>query len=175
MKRLLRPQTLLIGTVALALLGWSGMSASGARLGSHGTARVELVQSSHEAQKRAQEPAEQQNEVLENENEDEDVDQVEDENEEKNENPAPPTAAPTTTVTSRTFILVGGTVMFTCTNNRLSLNSAVPAAGFGVETETEDGGQEIKVRFENDAHRSEIRAECVSGQVQATRIREESR
>lgn len=180
MKRIFSPQILIVGTAALALLGWSTVSAaSGSFAGRHHAVQpaslhaessVESPEASPSAEPEAQnQPAEpteapaqaapeEQNEAPEAEDE--------------NENPAPPAAAPT--VMSRTFELVGGTVTFTCTGSTISLDSAVPASGFSVETETEDGGQQIKVRFESDTHRSEVEATCVAGQVQATEIREES-
>lgn len=198
MKRLLRPEIVIVGTAALALLGWSTVgAATGSR--SHGVA-IHQVSSDHEAtpnataepehetpapvvNQPAPEPVD--NETAENENEaaEEANEAAEDANEpaenepaenEPAENPAPPTVAPPPTTSSRTFSLVGGTVTFMCTGNSISLSSAVPAAGFSVETDSEDGGQQIEVKFESDAHKSEIRAACVGGQVQATEIREES-
>ena len=178
MKGLLRPRYIIIGMLALALLAWpTALSAATARIGSHGSARDAVLQQVEHSRATSASP-----EALEQEQPevDEDQDEVEDEaanqeeveDQEEVENQVPPTQPPT--VTSRTFSLIGGTVTFRCTGNVISLGSAVPNAGFSVETEREDGGQEIKVRFESDAHRSEIRAECVGGQVQATELREES-
>lgn len=175
MKHLLRPHILIVGAAVLALLGWSTVSAATGALGARhhvvreGSVQTERLSSSPTPAAQAPELENQQPAEDENENEDQNEDENEDE---ANENPAPPTA--TAATSSRTFNLVGGTVTFTCAGNTIALGSAAPAAGFSVETETEDGGQEIKVRFENDAHRSEIRAMCSAGQVQATEIREES-
>jgi hypothetical protein len=55
----------------------------------------------------------------------------------------------------------------------ISLDSVVPNSGFTVEAEREDDGQ-VEVKFEDDMHRSEVRATCIAGQVQATEIREAS-
>jgi len=77
-------------------------------------------------------------------------------------------------VSTKTFALVGGTVKFKCTGNMISLVSAAPNSGFGLETENEHGGQQIEVKFESATHKSEIKASCVGGQVQANEIKEES-
>ena len=174
MKQLLRPQIIVVGTALLALLGWTTASAATVSFGDrHGSGHQPSVHVEHanatleaspEPEKQTPEPVA--NEPAENEP----AENQPGENE--NENPAPvsPSAPPTTS--SRTFQLVGGTATFTCTGNTISLDSAVPAAGFSVETENEDGG--VRVRFESDSHRSEIRAGCSGGHVVATEIREES-
>jgi len=174
MKGILRPRYILIATLALALVAWpTALSAATAKLGSHAAARGAVsLQVEHSVATPARQQQPEANEDQ-DEAEDEAAEQEEVEDQEEVENPAPPTQPPT--VTSRTFNLVGGTVTFTCTGNVISLGSTVANAGFSVETEREDGGQELKVRFESEAHRSEIRAECVGGQVQATELREESR
>ena len=180
MKRIFRPQIVVIGAITVSLLAWSaGAAAAGSRTGSH--VAVRNAESTHaalspradvtpeaRAAEQAEEAAEEQNEQAEAP-EDENDDEQEVENQAATAPPAPPAA-----VTSKNFNLVGGTVTFTCSGNVISLGSAVPNTGFSVETEREDGGQEIKVRFESNTHRSEIRATCVGGQVQATEIREES-
>lgn len=177
MKQLLRPQILIVGAALLALLGWTTASAATGSFGDRhaGTQQTSVaVEHAAETPEASPEPDNQApapiaNEPAENEpaaNEPAENEPAE------NENPAPvPTTAPAMT-TSRTFQLVGGTASFTCTGNAISLDSAVPAAGFSVETENEDGG--IRVRFESDSHRSEIRAGCSGGQVVASEIREES-
>lgn len=185
MKRLFRPQIVVIGAIAVSLLAWSaGAAVAASRGGSHVAVRnAESVHSASRAeatpeptaaptapaveQDQAEEAAEEQNEQAEAPE-----DENENENEQEVEAPAPP--APPAAVTSKTFSLVGGTVTFSCTGNAISLVSAVPNSGFSVETEREDGDQEIKVKFESDAHKSEIRASCVAGQVQASEIQEES-
>jgi len=185
MKRLFRPQIVVIGAIAVSLLAWSaGAAVAGSRGGSHVAVRnAESVHAASRAetspepteaptapaveQNQAEEAAEEQNEqaeAAEDENENED--------EQEAENPAP--AASPAAVMSKTFNLVGGTVTFSCSGSAISLVSAVPNSGFSVETEREDGNQEIKVKFESDAHKSEIQTSCVGGQVQATEIREES-
>lgn len=191
MKRLLQPHFIIIGAVALALLGWSTVSAATGARSHHVVVREVSVQTATEAEHQTpaptagqpsptaepaeNEPAENENEAAENENEAaEPAEDEPNEVENENENPAPPTAAPTAATSTRTFNLVGGTVTLTCTNNSISLNSAVPATGFQVETETEDGGQEFEVKFESSTHKSEIKASCVGGQVQANEIQEES-
>jgi hypothetical protein len=178
MKRLLRPYVVFVGVAALALLGWSTANAATGSFGRHQVVRevslsTERPQSPEasptaepEVENQAPEAPEEQNEApeaAENENE-------ANEQPAPTAPPAPPTAPPTTS--TRTFDLVGGTVTFMCTGNTISLTSSAPNTGFSMETETEEN--EIKVRFESDTHRSEIRATCVAGQVQATEIREES-
>jgi len=175
MKELLRRHIVILASIIVAVLAIGGAAA--AAKGSHSQAVV-LLQSERspqaaetpEAQK-AEQPEHQQE--LQEPDEDEDVEEQE-EDEAVHENLVQPTPAPPPTVTTRTFALVGGTATFSCTGNAIALVSAVPNAGFGVETEREDGGTEIKVRFENDAHRSEIRAGCAGGQVVAEEIREEN-
>lgn len=164
MKRFLRPQIIVVGATVVALVVLSTVvSAAGANHRSQLTAR------SAESLHASPEP-EHQNEAVQERNElPEPAEKPENEHQVVN----PPAPAPT--VSTKTFALVGGTVTFKCTGNVISLVSATPNSGFSVETETENGGQEIKVRFESDTHRSEIRASCVGGQVQANRIREESR
>lgn len=169
MKQLLRPQIVIVGTAVLALLGWTTASAATGSFGdrhSNGHEASVLVQQaaeSPEASPSAEpEATAQPAEPAENEP----AEPAE------NENPAPALTSAPPTASSRTFQLVGGTATFTCTGNTISLDSAVPAAGFSVETENEDGG--IRVRFESDSHRSEIRAGCSGGQVVAGEIREES-
>lgn len=95
---------------------------------------------------------------------------------EKPENEQPVVNPPAPTVSTRMFALVGGTATFRCTGNVISLVSATPNAGFSVETKTEleHGGQRIKVEFESATHKSEIKASCVGGQVQADEIQEET-
>ena len=183
MKRLFRPQIVVIGAIAVSLLAWSaGAAAAGSRGGSHVAVRnAESVHSASRAEATPEPteaptaPAVEQNqaeEAAEEQNEQAEAPEDENENEQEAEAPAPP--APPAAVTSKTFSLVGGTVTFSCTGSAISLVSAVPNGGFSVETEREDGNQEIKVKFESDAHRSEIRASCVAGQVQASEIQEES-
>lgn len=197
MKRLLRREFVIVGTAALALLGWSTVSAATGPRAHHVLVHQVAVQTEPSAAPAAEpepepedatpapvaaEPAQApvENEPAENENEaaepaEDEAEAAENENEAaENENPAPPTAAPAPTTSSRTFSLVGGTVTFTCTGSRISLDSAVPATGFQAETGTEDGGQEIEIRFESDSHRSEIKAACSGGMVQAVEIQEEN-
>ena len=170
MKPLLRPYIVAVGIAALALVGWGTASASTGSLARHHSARevalttqrsTESPEVENEAAEPLQEPGADAPEAAEDEA---------DEPAAAPTPPAPASAPPTTS--SRTFDLVGGTVTFTCTGNTITLTSAVPNGGFSIETETED--QEIRVRFESDAHRSEIRAGCSGGQVVATEIREES-
>ena len=66
----------------------------------------------------------------------------------------------------------GGTATFAFDGQRLTVVSAQPAAGFGVDTESE--GREAKVRFENSRHRSEIKLEIEDGALRQ-RIREDAR
>jgi outer membrane biosynthesis protein TonB len=190
---LLRPQVILVGVTGFALIGWGAVGAVSAASAAH---HVTLHEVSTQVEREALTPepsptAEPEvedlaptatpapvNEAPEaQEEQNEAPEPAENENEaEPNENPAPPAAAPTPapTTSSMTFTLTGGTVTFTCTNDQISIASAVPAAGFSVESETEDGGQQAKVRFESDTHRSEIEATCVGGHVQVTEMREES-
>ena len=183
MKRLFRPQIVVIGAIAVSLLAWSaGAAAAASRGGSHVAVRnAESVHSASRAEATPEPteaptaPAVEQNqaeEAAEEQNEQAEAPEDENENEQEAEAPAPP--APPAAMTSKTFSLVGGTVTFSCTGNAISLVSAVPNSGFSVETEREDGDQEIKVKFESDAHKSEIRASCVAGQVEASEIQEES-
>lgn len=193
MKQLLRPRTVIVGTALLALLGWTTASAATGSLGDRpaGT-HPESAQSAQaaetpdasptaepEAEHQVPEPSPEPSENPEaqpgeNEPSEPAENQTEDNDNESNEDhPAPaPSAAPT--VSSRTFQLIGGTATFTCTGNVISLDAAVPAAGFSVETESEDGGRQVRVRFESDSHRSEIQAACSGGQVVASEMREES-
>ncbi len=176
MKQLLRRDVVFLAWIVVALLAVGGAAA--AAKGSHGQAVV-LLQSERSPQAaetpEAQQPEHQQQPEEQDEDEVEAVEDQEEDEQAENENVVQPTPAPAPTVTTRTFALVGGTAAFSCTGNAIALVSAVPNAGFGVETEREDGGTEIKVRFENDAHRSEIRAGCAGGQVVAEEIREENR
>jgi len=176
MKQLLRRDVVFLAWIVVALLAVGGAAA--AAKGSHGQAVV-LLQSERSPQAaetpEAQQPEHQQQPEEQDEDEVEAVEDQEEDEQAENENVVQPTPAPAPTVTTRTFALVGGTATFSCTGNAIALVSAVPNAGFGVETEREDGGTEIKVRFENDAHRSEIRAGCAGGQVVAEEIREENR
>jgi outer membrane biosynthesis protein TonB len=188
MKQLLRPQTVIVGTAVLALLGWTTASAATGSFGdrhagSHSAAlhveqAIETPEASPSAEpevkNEAPEPSPEPAETPEAQpNEIEAAEPAENENNDEHQAPVP-APAPAPTSSSRTFQLVGGTATFTCTGNAISLDSAVPAAGFSVETESEDGSQQIRVRFESDSHRSEIQAACSGGQVMATEIREES-
>jgi hypothetical protein len=190
MKRLLRPQIIVMGSIAVALLAWSTLaSVAGSRTASHvvvGTAKALQSENSHEpvpaseptasaprqaepeVENEADEAAEEQNEQAEDADEPNEVEEV------NPPPPAPPAPAPPATTTSKTFNLIGGTATFSCTGNVISLVSAVPNKGFSVETEREDGGTEIKVKFESETHESEIRVTCVAGQVQAREIQEQS-
>ena len=179
MKQLLRRDVVFLAWIVVALLAVGGAAA--AAKGSHGRAVV-LLQSERSPQaaetpqaQQAEQPEPQQQPEAQDEDEDEAVEDQDEDEQVENENAVQPTPAPAPTVTTRTFALVGGTATFSCTGNAIALVSAVPNPGFGVETEREDGGTEIKVRFENDAHRSEIRAGCAGGQVVAEEIREENR
>ena len=176
MKQLLRRDVVVLASIIVAALAIGGAAA--AAKGSHGQAVV-LLQSERSPQAaeppEAQQPEHQQQPEAQDEDENEAVEDQDEDEQAENENVVQPTPAPPPTVTTRTFALVGGTATFSCTGNAIALVSAVPNAGFGVETEREDGGTEIKVRFENDAHRSEIRAGCAGGQVVAEEIREENR
>jgi len=176
MKQLLRRDVVFLAWIVVALLAVGGAAA--AAKGSHGQAVV-LLQSERSPQAaetpEAQQPEHQQQPEEQDEDEVEAVEDQEEDEQAENENVVQPTPAPAPTVTTRTFALVGGTATFSCTGNAIALVSAVPNPGFGVETEREDSGTEIKVRFENDAHRSEIRAGCAGGQVVAEEIREENR
>ena len=177
MKRRLRPHVIVIGCIAAALIAWtSAASAAGARNGSHfavGNAKALQVANSvthdptpvpnSETAPQASREAQEQDEQAEDSDE-------QNENEQADEKPTPPPA----TVTSDTFALVGGTVTFSCSGNVISLVSAVPNSSFAVETERENGGREVKVKFESNTHKSEIQATCVGGQVQASEIQEES-
>jgi hypothetical protein len=173
MKRLIRPHVIVVGIVVAALVALSGVaSAAGVNVRSQTAARSSALpqaETSPEMEHSLAPEPEHQNvapavpEAAEPEVEHQVAVQT----------PPPSTAA----VSSRTFALVGGTVTFRCTGNAISLVSATPNSGFSVETETEieHGLQQIKVKFESQMNRSEIRAGCVGGQVQATSIREESR
>lgn len=102
--------------------------------------------------------------------------QVEELREEAIEEQAPPaqpaqTPAPSMT---RTFNLVGGTVTVTCTGNTLTVDSAVPNPGFGIEQERQDGGTVAEFRFENDTHKSRLEVGCANGQIVVEELREES-
>ena len=176
MKQLLRRDVVVLASIIVAALAIGGAAA--AAKGSHGQAVV-LLQSERSPQAaeppEAQQPEHQQQPEAQDEDENEAVEDQDEDEQAENENVVQPTPAPPPTVTTRTFALVGGTATFSCTGDAIALVSAVPNAGFGAETEREDGGTEIKVRFENDAHRSEIRAGCAGGQVVAEEIREENR
>ena len=197
MKQLLRPQILIVGTAVLAVLGWTTASAATGSFGDrhtssvHSSLSVQATESpeatpAHEpdAQTPAPEPSPEpvespeaapvQNEPAEPAETETETESQSQNNDEHPTPPPPPVASPAPTSSSQTFQLVGGTVTFTCTGNVISLDSAVPAAGFSVETESEDGGQQIRVRFESDTHRSEIQAGCSGGQVVASEMREES-
>ena len=173
MKQLLRRDFFFLAWIVVAVLAVGGAAA--AAKGSHHGQAVVLLQSERSPQA-AETPEAQQAEQPEPQQQPEAQDEDEQAQNQNVAQPTPaPAPAPAPTVTTRTFALVGGTATFSCTGNAIALVSAVPNAGFGVETEREDGGTEIKVRFENDAHRSEIRARCAGGQVVAEEIREENR
>ena len=166
MKRFLRPQIIVVGATVVALVALSTVvSAAGANHRSQLTAR-----SSESLQLEASPEPEHQNEALQQRNE-----LPEPAEKPENEHQAVNPPAPTPTVSTKTFALVGGTVTFKCTGNVISLVSATPNSGFQVEKiETEHGGQQIEVEFESATHKSEIKASCVGGQVQAGEIKEES-
>jgi hypothetical protein len=84
--------------------------------------------------------------------------------------PVPPTSAPATS--TRTFSLIGGTVVVTCTGNMISLDSASPNPGFTIDTEQNDGGQ-VEVRFRSDSHESRLEVTCQNGSVIVQELREE--
>src|SRR5262249_10118765 len=105
------------------------------------------------------------------------VDKLREEAVEEPVQPVPPAPAtpPAPASSTRTFNLVGGTVTVTCTGNTLTVNSAVPNAGFSFEQELHDGGTVAEFRFENDMHRSRLEVGCSGGQVMVEELREESR
>jgi len=89
--------------------------------------------------------------------------------------PAPPAALPAPPQSStRTFSLVGGTVTVTCTGNVLTIDSAIPNAGFSMEQELKDDDHTAEFRFENGSHESRLEVSCASGQVQVQELREEN-
>jgi len=119
----------------------------------------EAAEDANEAAEDANEAAEEANEPAENEN----------------DQPAPaPTAPPAPPITStKTFSLVGGTVMVTCTGNAITLDSATPNAGFTTDkAETEEG--RVEVRFRNDSHESRLEVTCQNGTVIVEELREEN-
>ena len=162
MKRFIRPQIIVVGATIVALVALSSVvSAAGHR--------SQLIARSAELQVEASPEPEHQNAAQQLDEVPEPAEKPE--NEHQVVNPPP---APAPTVSTKTFALVGGSVTFRCTGNVISLVSAIPNSGFKVETETEHGGQQIKAEFESAMHKSEIKASCVGGQVQANEIREES-
>lgn len=185
MKQYLRPYKVVIGSMVVALLAGGGMAAV-AKVSHTGARSTAILLQAEQSPEPAENPeardeaapapeVEDQDEAAEEEAAEDEDEAAEDENEPAEVQPPAQPPAPAPTVTTRTFNLVGGTVTFRCSGNAISLVSAVPAAGFSMETEIEDGGTELKVRFENDSHRSEIRASCSAGQVVANEIREENR
>lgn len=67
-----------------------------------------------------------------------------------------PSAAADVGDTVRTYDLVGGTATIRFGPGAVEVLGAVPAAGFAVDVEPEEGG--IRVDFESDDHRSRLRA-----------------
>lgn len=173
MKRLLRPAIVIVGTAALALLGWSTVSAASAARAHHVV--IQQVASENEpAASATAEPEAQQENAAPSPGANEPEPEPAENQPAEHETPAPPTAAAPPATSMQSFSLVGGNVTFSCTGSSISLTSAVPAAGFRMETESEDGATQIDVKFESDSHKSEIKAACAGGQVQATELREES-
>jgi hypothetical protein len=160
---MLRPPFIVIGCLAAALIIGGGMaSRGGARTGSH-FAFANAVTVPTE-QSRVPEPVSvatgQPTPLIHRESP----------REAGNDSPTPPPLATTAT----TFSLIGGTTTFSCSGNVISLDSALPNAGFTVEAQRKDGGRDVEVKFESERHRSEVRATCVTGLVQAAEIQEES-
>lgn len=85
---------------------------------------------------------------------------------------APPAASTTvpvaTTVQSpndtQTVYLIGGTVTARCTGDDVSWVSYVPNPGFEAEVENPGPGQ-LEIEFEGNSHKSKLRAECDSGNL----------
>ncbi|HKW71349.1 MAG TPA: hypothetical protein VJQ08_00830 [Candidatus Dormibacteraeota bacterium] len=100
---------------------------------------------------------------------------VEELREEAEVQPVPPAQQSSAPSMTRTFNLVGGTVTVTCTANLLTVNSAIPNAGFNVEQERKDGNQVVEFRFEGATHESRIELQCAVGQLIVEELREESR
>lgn len=76
--------------------------------------------------------------------------------------PAPPAPAQT----SRTFVLMGGSATVACRGAAATLVSATPNPGYQAESESQDGGQTVEVRFRSSAHESRLQASCSGGSVQ---------
>jgi len=66
----------------------------------------------------------------------------------------------------RTFSLVGGTATIACQGSSASLVSATPNPGFQVETDSQDGGTAVEVRFRSTSHESKLEASCSAGVIQ---------
>jgi outer membrane biosynthesis protein TonB len=132
------------------------------------TAQPAVVE--NEAAEEANEPAEAANNPAEEANE-----PAENENENENARPTPAPTAPPAPATSstKTFSLVGGTVMVTCTGNAITLDSATPNAGFTTDkAESQEGS--VEVRFESDSHESRLQVSCRNGAVVVEELREEN-
>jgi hypothetical protein len=74
----------------------------------------------------------------------------------------PPSAAPpptTAAVSEQTYVLTGGSVRVRCTGTTVQRLSSSPAPGFAMEIRS-SGPQEVDVRFDAAAHRSELKASC---------------
>jgi hypothetical protein len=84
---------------------------------------------------------------------------------------SPPTTTPSSPSSSKTSVVVGGTVKVQCINSSVSLVSAVPNAGFGVEVGSH-GPQQVEVQFHRDNHESQVTATCRAGVI--TFVNEES-
>jgi hypothetical protein len=73
-----------------------------------------------------------------------------------------PGTTPATTTERRSVSVAGGTVVVEASGGAVSLVSAVPNPGYSVEVD-EQGPDEVRVEFESDDSKSEVRAQWNGG------------
>ncbi len=75
---------------------------------------------------------------------------------------APPVQPAPETTTTRSYVLVGGTVTLRFEPDRVTVVAAEPAQGFRLEVEG-NGTAEVRVEFEGEDHRSRLRGRWDGG------------
>jgi hypothetical protein len=76
-------------------------------------------------------------------------------------------SAATGTPVQRPVVVQGGTVVLTCTGNRITARTS-PRSGYTVTEDPGSDGSELTISFEGDSHRSRVEGSCPSGTPAAT-------
>jgi len=79
-----------------------------------------------------------------------------------------PTTPPPSPSSTKSITVTGGTVKVQCINASVSLVSAVPAAGFGVEVGNR-GPNQVEVQFHTSVQESQVSASCRAGVITFTK------